>query len=138
MHKHPAVQPHLGTARYCAVTLRGEDPDGWLNTGHTLTGRDPQVWISFHGAREVAKAIGWASPQAMNAAEETINRLNDALDHAAQEISDLRKWKEGVTGLADDGYELVRKGGQPSVRTRPENIKAELKEKAEAKEQTRA
>ena len=124
MNKTPV--PSWGTARFCAVTLKHEDPDGFYNTGHVLTGNDPHCWISATGVRELAKAEGWYSPGAVEVLERQIHNLQHDLDAAVEEISSHRKYREQIDGLAAAGFEVRKTGGRPSKRTDPEVIKSEL------------
>lgn len=119
-------RPTIGSAKYCAVTLRAEDPDGFYNTQHTLTGFDPMVWISSFGARELAKAEGWTSPADVENLHDQIATLEAEYERAVQEISKLRRQVESIEVLKQVGMEATKKVGAPSKRTRPEEIKKEL------------
>lgn len=128
MNKVKARAPQWGSALYCAVTQRAEDPDGFYNTGIILRGPDSHVWISSFGARLLAEAEGYISPETHQMVVDDLTRALGELDQAIEEISELRKWKESVSALADDqSFHLVRKGGAPSKGTRPEVIREELK-----------
>jgi len=119
-------RPTIGSAKWCAVTLRHEDPDGWFNTGHVLTPPDPHCWISMQGARELAKWAGWTSPEDTNQLRDELARVQAQLDAAIDEISDHRKFREQIDGLHVAGMEIVKTGGRPTRNTRPEVIREEL------------
>lgn len=121
-------RPDWGSARYCAITKRTEDPDGFYNTQTTLPGPDPHVWISTHAVRGLARQEGYLSPAEAEGLYDRIATLEAELDRAVQEISSLRKFKEQVDGLTADGLTLQRAGGRPTKKTDPENIKTELRE----------
>lgn len=121
-----APQPTIGTARYCAVTLKPQDPDGFWNTGHVLTGHDPNVWISATGARELAKLEGWHSPEEWDSLRRQVHEIQSQLTAAVEEISELRKNQEQIDGLAAVGFKVVKTGGAPTAKTKPENIRKEL------------
>lgn len=125
-----AERPTTGSARYCAVTLRHEDKEGWFNTGHALQMPDPHCWISMTGARIVAKWAGWVDPADHAAMVAENAALKARLDQAVEEISDLRKFREQIDGLAAAGMNVVKTGGRPSRQTRPEVIREELEKAA--------
>ena len=118
--------PTIGSARWCAVTGRHADPDGWYNTGHILTMPDPQAWICAQGARELAKWVGWIDPAVHAAVHEELAGARAQLDQAIEEISALRKFREQVNGLEAAGMKTTRSGGRPTRETRPEVIRDEL------------
>jgi hypothetical protein len=124
MKKTP--QPSWGTSRFCIVTLKHDDPDGFYNTEHQATGNDPHVWISATGARLLAEAEGYVTPAMHAQALEDIENLKAQLDAAAEELSGHRKYREQIDGLAAAGFEVRKTGGRPSRKTDPEVIKSEL------------
>ncbi len=128
MNRNKVERPTIGTFLKCAVTLRHEDPGGFYNTGTVATGFDPVVYISSLGAQQLAQAEGWVNPIQHNAVVEELARTEAELERAVAEISDLRKWKEAVDALAAEGtLEILRRGGAPSKKTKPETIREELK-----------
>jgi hypothetical protein len=124
MKKTPS--PSWGTSRFCIVTLKHDDPDGFYNTEHTATGHDPHIWISATGARLLAEAEGYVHRNDVEALKDDIARLENLLEDAVQEISGHRKYREQIDGLAAAGFEVRKTGGRPSKRTDPEVIKSEL------------
>lgn len=125
-----AERPTIGSAKWCAVTLRHEDQDGWFNTGHVLPPPDPHVWLSMTGARIVAEWAGWTSPADAQQLRERVAELEAQLETAISEIGEHRKFREQVDGLAAAGMEVVKTGGRPTRQTRPDVIRRELEETA--------
>ena len=126
MNKHKVAAPTAGSFKYCPVTLAHADPDGFYNTGHVATGQDAQIFISTRGVRILAEAEGYISPGAQEVLERTISNLEHDLEAAVAEISELRKLREQIDGLAAAGFKVVNTGGRPSKRTTPEVIREEL------------
>lgn len=126
MNKHKVAAPTAGTFKYCPVTLKHEDPDGFYNTEHVATGHDPLIWISATGARILAEAEGYWSPDMVAGLQRQIGDLQDQVDAAIGEISELRRLKEQIDGLAAAGFKVVNTGGRPSKKTTPEVIREEL------------
>jgi len=129
MLKTPA--PNWGTAPFCCVTGRAVDDDGFYRTEMTLGGHDPIAHISASGVRLLAKAEGWTSPEDAAVLRAEIADLTSALDVAVAEISELRKIKEGIEGLAASGFELSRKTGRPPKSTEQPEIRKEIEKKME-------
>lgn len=126
MNTRKTPSPSWGTSRFCIVTLKHDDPDGFYNTEHTATGNDPAIWISATGARLLAEAEGYTSPEETQSLHDHIAALEDSLAAAVEEISSHRKYREQIDGLAAAGFEVRKTGGRPSRKTDPEVIKSEL------------
>lgn len=126
MNTRKVQAPTSGSFKYCAVTLAHEDPDGFYNTEHVANGPDPQIWISARGARILAEAEGYMSPGAVEVLQRQISNLEHDLEKAVAEISELRRMKEQIDGLASAGFKVVNTGGRPSKKTTPEVIREEL------------
>lgn len=122
-------RPDWGSARFCVITKRTEDPDGFYNTQTTLPGPDPHVWISTHAVRGLARQEGFISPEETKGLYDRISSLEAERDRAVAEISELRKLKEGIEGLSANGFEVHRKTGRPPKSTEPATIKQELAER---------
>jgi hypothetical protein len=119
-------RPDWGSARFCAITKRTEDPDGFFNTHTTLPGPDPCVYISTHAVHMLARQEGFFSPSEVGELEAQLAAKEAQLDAAVAEISELRKLKEGIEGLSANGFEIARKTGRPPKVTEPDTIRAEL------------
>lgn len=126
--------PNWGTAPFCAVTGRAVDEDGWYNTKITLTGNDPNVWISVHGAQVLAREEGWASPDEINGVRAELSDALSALDAAVDEIRVLRQQVLGIEGLTAAGFEITKRNGRPPKTTTTPIIRDELAKAAKAKE----
>lgn len=84
MHLVPRAEWHPG---YCAITGRGEDPDGFIDTGNTLRCIDPKILVSVAGAKQLATFIGWSDP-------ETVEQLESRIVELESDNEDLLAHKE--------------------------------------------
>jgi hypothetical protein len=119
-------RPDWGSARFCAITKRTEDPDGFYNTHTTLPGPDPCVYISTHAVHMLARQEGFFTPGEMGELQAQLAAKEAQLQQAIAEISDLRKVVTGIEGLAAQGFEIAKKTGRPPKTTEPATIRAEL------------
>jgi hypothetical protein len=126
MNPRKVQAPTAGTFKYCPITLAHEDPDGFYNTEHVAKGGDAQIFISTKGARMLAEMEGYVSPDKARELHEEISDLRSALDTAVLEISELRRMREQIDGLAASGFKVVNTGGRPSKKTQPDTIREEL------------
>jgi hypothetical protein len=58
----------------CAVIpfMGNQSASGFIDTGMDLIGVDPHVYVSFEGAVEIAKEIGWVGPSVVKAVEDEV------------------------------------------------------------------
>lgn len=131
LKKVPA--PNWGTAMFCAITSRGEDTDGWYSQNVLLTGHDPVAWVSAHGARMLAEAEGYTSPEKTAELQRDNEILKAQFDEAVETIRELRLQVTGIEGLAAAGFEVSKKTGRPPRTTEKPAIVSEMREKAEVK-----
>lgn len=90
----------------CAVipSVAGRHPDGFIDTGSELPGKgdqfDEHVYVSVVACRELARLIGWYSPDDMSEVLGICAELREELAQAKAEATELR--------AALDGFEKLR------------------------------
>lgn len=117
----PGFEPYR-----CAVSLRSEDPDGFINTNVTLNGFDPHIFVSMTAARELARIAGWVDPAVHAEKVAELEGVKAQLDAAVDEIAALRKREDAIETLKGGGFQEVKRAGRPSKRTLPETVREEL------------
>lgn len=105
----PLAPPHL-----CAVTGRSEDPHGFMDTGVTLPGFEPRIYISHHGAARLMEAFGFPTPYAHADALDEIARLRTRLAELESENAGMAAQLEAVAVLKRYGARAERKPGRPA------------------------
>lgn len=92
----------------CAVIPgRGAaEKEGFIDTGNELMGWDPHVYISFAGAREVARFIGWVDPESVAGLQEEVQVANDRIAELEQELNDAELDLQAKDRLERKGFAL--------------------------------
>lgn len=76
----------------CAVTARGDDPEGFIAADNNLMGFDPKVFISVAAVKEMAHMIGMVSPEDI---EPLVKRAQE-LEH---EFSAVQNQLDAITQI---------------------------------------
>lgn len=96
---------------YCAVTLRSDDPEGFIDTGNDLRVAGPRIYVSIGGLRRMIRFAGIVDPE--------VAELRMALDEANARVLELEhdvdeadKNMQAVDRLVRTGYSKQRKPGR--------------------------
>jgi hypothetical protein len=97
----------------CAATLRGEDREGWIDTGIELTGFDPHVYLSFAAIKTAARIVGFDDPAERDARIAELERENmDLRTQLAEADAELN----AIHILKARGYTSAKKPGRPPAK----------------------
>jgi uncharacterized protein (UPF0335 family) len=108
-----AVLPHLPSG--------GNHPDGFIDTMAEMpsSGFDQHVYVSVVAVREMAKMIGWHSPETMDATENELEALKHRCAALEDEVQTLNKEFEAIDLLESAGYTSRKKPGRkPAIAPR--------------------
>lgn len=105
----PSFEPHV-----CAITLRGEDPDGFYEPNINLTGLDPWVSLSHSGLAGWARENGWLSPEAKAEMDDRIAALEAERDRVAEDLVKVKGAIEAIDALESAGFVARKKPGRPA------------------------
>lgn len=104
-----AVLPYIGP----------DHPDGYFDTGSELPGRgdqfDSHVYVSVVAAREMARMLGYHSPEAMQAVQEVCENQRAELELAREEIERLEVVLGAIDTLESRDFRARKKPGRPKV-----------------------
>lgn len=81
-------------AQKCAVTNRGADERGFIDTRNVLTGWDQPVFISVAAAEEMGKLIGMVSQEQIREYVAHIERMGEEIHELRELNNDLNAHKE--------------------------------------------
>jgi hypothetical protein len=94
----------------CAATLRGEDREGWIDTGIQLTGFDPHVYLSFAAVKTAAHLVGFADPAPLHDRIAELERENADLQLQLREADKL---VDAIDVFESAGFRARKKPGRP-------------------------
>ena len=80
---YPIVPPDHVPRRCAVIPGRTTDPEGFIVTGHVLSGFDPAIEISVTGAKELGKLVGMVP-------KEHVEELEARTIQMAAELATLR------------------------------------------------
>jgi hypothetical protein len=87
----------------------------WIDTGSELPGGfDNHVYLSDAAVREAMAALKWPTPGEFREMRSDRDRLAEQLDAARAELVELRRHRDAVNVLRDQGYQASRKPGRPA------------------------
>lgn len=101
----------------CAVSLSDTDPQGFIDTGLTLTDFDPRVIVSVSWVKTTAKKLGLVEPEG-DASNDELFRENARL---RDENAQLNRELEAIDVIESRGFTARKKAGRPRKRTDEEN-----------------
>lgn len=95
----------------CAVIpfMSNSNASGFIDTGQFLG--DDKVFVSFEGAVEIAKTIGWQGPSARRAAEQENAALRAELDQVKADLAEAERQIEAIDFLGSKDFITRQKRG---------------------------
>jgi hypothetical protein len=78
----------------CALTGRSTDDEGFFDARRALVGIDPDVHISAAGAKEMARMLGWHSPEEIEGYLTQLREMGaeiQALQHRLESIETVKR-----------------------------------------------
>lgn len=106
-----AFAPHR-----CAVTLRADDPDGFVDTGTVLHGWDPQVYVSYQGFKHLCKAFDSPTREEATVLREEVTVLRAEVDRLTAELGEERRVTDAIDVLESKDFRARRKPGRPKTK----------------------
>jgi len=104
----------------CAVLpqIPGNHPRGFLDTGsEMLGGLDNHVYVSVVAAEEMARKLGWQSPEDAQELRDELEAVARERDRLQDEVDDLNRDFEAIDVLQSKGFTTRRKPGRkPAAR----------------------
>lgn len=86
----------------------------WVDTGSELPGGfDNHVYLSDAGVREAMRALRYPLPGEFREVKADRDRLAAELEKAHAEVAELRRFRDAVHTLRDQGYQSARRPGRP-------------------------
>ncbi len=104
----PGFEPFV-----CAVSLRGDDSEFFIDTGVDLRGLDPRVSVSAAGLRMLLQAADWPTPQDHAALRVERDELAARVAELEAEHDGLVEQVAAVTVLRAAGLDTKRPAGRP-------------------------
>ena len=92
----------LAGERRCAVTGRTQDPEGFIETGFILTGWDNEVNLSIAAVKEMARMIGYVSPEEINDLKVQLKDLAEASAEQTERLDKIDQIRELTEELAEE------------------------------------
>jgi hypothetical protein len=86
----------------CAITGKTKDPEGFIRTGQTLPGWDQTVDFSIAGAKEMARMIGWYSPEDVNDIKDRVAYLEAEFSAALEQLDKLTQLRQLEDELTEE------------------------------------
>lgn len=100
----------------CAVFphLPGNHPDGFFDTGSELMSSpfDNHVYVSVVAAREMARKLGWTSPEDAVDLRRELETLERECERLREENAELNREFEAIDVLASRGFVARKKPGR--------------------------
>ncbi len=106
----PGLEPHR-----CAVTFRGksEEQGRWIDTGMTLPGYDPHVYLSETAAGSIAAFAGWTSPDDREALDATVDQLLREKADLELQLREADRRLDAIDVFESAGFRARKKTGRP-------------------------
>lgn len=97
---------------HCAVIpfMGNSNASGFIDTGQHLG--DEKVFVSFEGAVEIAKAIGWCPPSQRKGLEAEVARLTAALDQSKADLREADKFADAIEYIGREQLKPYKKSGR--------------------------
>lgn len=80
--------------RTCAVTNRGSDPDGFIDTRHVLAGLDRHIYISVAAVKEMGRMIGMYTKEDVDGLKQRLEELEREYEVALERLDDITQLHE--------------------------------------------
>jgi hypothetical protein len=95
---HAAIRPH----RCAVIPFVGNSnaSGGFIDTGMTLPGWDPHVYISVEAVKEMARMIGWQPAQVQKTHDARLAGKDDRIAALEAEIAENRRVVDAARLLA--------------------------------------
>lgn len=107
-------KPFYSPKTCCVIPGRGEaSGDRFVDTGNDLVGMDPHAYVSEAGARNLARFIGWTSPEDAQKLQERVDDLELKLAEAEAENDQLGAWIDAIDALESADLRARKKPGRP-------------------------
>jgi hypothetical protein len=108
--EEPLAQPH-----HCCV-IPGRDatkePRGFIDTGNSLPGIDPHIYISWAGAELIAEKIGCVSGEQFGETLQEIAALRARVEELEAELKEAEQFSDAVAGMTKRGYAVRKATGR--------------------------
>lgn len=100
---------------YCAVSGRTDGP--LIDTGNTLAGYDPRVYVGPLGVDQLARFAGWTSPAERLDLDERLDGLERENADLSEQIREADKFADAAEyTLSRFGQKVQKKPGRPPAR----------------------
>ena len=97
---------------HCAVTLKAEDPLGFIDTGTELPCIDPHIYLSVSWLHDNAEQMGLVSEEVHNAALERIEELERDREQRDLELRELNAQLDAISVIESaERFKARRKPG---------------------------
>ena len=107
----PVHPPHV-----CALTLRGEDPDGFFTTNTEIRGLDPKAYICASVVRDMARDLGWFSGEQYAGVVAELEQHERTIDDLRQQLAEADRQLDAIDVLESANYTARKKPGRPKTR----------------------
>lgn len=107
----PAHRPHV-----CALTLRGDDPEGFFTTNTEIRELDPVAYVSVAAVRMMADRLGYLHPDEAEGIAQALEQREHRVQQLEQEVQELNRDFEAIDLLESRGYSARKKAGRPKTR----------------------
>lgn len=98
--REPVMRPN-----HCALNqFIFQDPDGFIDTGVKLAGFEPRVYVAMSSAKDLARSIGFVSPEERDDLRAMLDGARVERDQAEARIAELEGQLEAVATLKRAGY----------------------------------
>lgn len=96
----PVMRPN-----HCALAPQtSRDPDGFIDTGVKLPGFQPRVYIAMSSFRELARRLGYISPEGQREALDQLGAYHDRVEQLEAELAEAHAALDAVAVLRKRGY----------------------------------
>lgn len=80
--------------RTCAALPGRIDREGYIDTGQTISGFDPHIYISLRAAREMGRLAGMHTKEDVETIQAQVEALGEDLADALERLDDLTQLNE--------------------------------------------
>lgn len=101
-----AVLPYIG---------QGHEK-GYIDTGSELPGFDNHVYVSVVAVEEMARLIGWTSPQQREELDAQVEDLERDLKVAQDQLAEMDAELSAIDVLKNRGYTPAKSAGRPRTK----------------------
>jgi hypothetical protein len=107
----------------CAVLpqIGGNHPRGYIDTQGEFvsSGKDQHVYVSVVAVEEMARKLGWHSPETVDELERTLEGYKHRVAQLEAEVEDLNKDFDAIEQLQSRGYTARKKPGRKPTTKEP-------------------